>query len=160
MSKTIELTQGYVAIVDDEDYERVSKYKWCVSSDGYTHNGTVGLMHRFIMGIDDPNLVVDHINHDTLDNRKKNLRVCTNQQNNFNSKPYNKIGYKGVTNKAKSDKRYRKKTYQARITKDGIKYHLGYYSTPEQAAAAYNGAARILFGEFAYLNPLPDHEGD
>lgn len=154
MSKTIELTKGYVAIVDDEDYERVSKYKWYISN-GYAQNSTVGRMYRFIMGVDDPNLVIDHINHDTLDNRKKNLRACTQRQNSFNQKPYNETGYKGVR-----IKKGLKKSYQAQIWKNGIHYYLGYYLTPEQAAAAYNGAARILFGEFAYLNPLPDHEGD
>ena len=91
--KKIKLTQGKVALVDDEDYERVSKIKWAaeqcstVKSNYYARNRNQNIkMHRLIMDLDKSDLVVDHINHNTLDNRKKNLRICTKAENNRNRK--------------------------------------------------------------------------
>ena len=86
--KKIKLTQGKYAMIDDEDYERVSQYKWtaekCSKSENYyARNRTINTkMHRLIMGLDSSSkLVVDHIGHNTLDNRKKYLRVCTQKEN-------------------------------------------------------------------------------
>ena len=90
--KKIKLTQGKFALVDDEDFERVSQYKWtaekCSKSENYyARNRTINAkMHRLIMGVCKSKLVVDHVNHRTLDNRKENLRVCTQKQNLRNRK--------------------------------------------------------------------------
>jgi len=104
MAKLIELTQEKFAIVDDEDYEYLMQHKWHYSM-GYA-SAEIYIsptkrkrlkMHRVIMKPPD-HLVVDHINHDTLDNRKENLRICTKQQNEMNQKiRINKESkYKGV----------------------------------------------------------------
>ena len=90
--KKIKLTQGKFALVDDEDFERVSQYKWtaekCSKSENYyARNRTINAkMHRLIMGVCKSKLVVDHVNHRTLDNRKENLRVCTQKENLRNRK--------------------------------------------------------------------------
>ena len=156
MTQTIQLTRGYVALVDDEDYEKLSKHKWRSAPRGnrcYAFR-TVGprnaqatiLLHRVIMGAPD-GLVVDHINGNTLDNRKENLRLCTTAQNGFNQgfQKNNTSGYKGVS--------YCKDTgkWQARITAEGKKYKLGRFHTPKEAYDAYCIAAKQLHGEFARL---------
>lgn len=93
----------------------------------------------------------DHINHDTLDNRRDNLRICTVSQNNMNRKKSRKTQssiYKGVCWYARSRK------WIARIKYYETKYHLGYFDSEIEAAKAYNNKARELFGEFAKLNNL------
>jgi len=163
MAKEIELTKGKVAIVDDEDYERLSLYKWHITGGFYGKYYTVRKsrctgkrrdtipMHREILGLspDDP-LQVDHINQDGLDNRKANLRLATAQQNRRN-RPKTKVnpGYKGV----KLNKTSSKPRWYAMINLGRGEYkYLGSYDTPEEAARAYDNAARVHFGEFAYPN--------
>ena len=92
-------------------------------------------------------LFVDHINHDGLDNRKSNLRLCTQRQNNQTQRPRGKTSkYKGVYwNK-------RAKKFMASICIDGKKKSLGYFIDEVAAAKSYDKAAKKLFGEFAYLN--------
>jgi hypothetical protein len=103
--KEIKLTQGKVAMVDDEDFEFLNQWKWnahkCHNWKGDNYYSERGIhqrgrkpeiiiisMHRLIMGVErNDKRKVDHINHNTLDNRKENLRVCTNQQNSWNHKP-------------------------------------------------------------------------
>ena len=91
--KEIKLTKNQVALVDDEDYEWLNKYKWhCKNRPPYhnaarTTNNTTILMHREIMR-PGPGYQVDHINHQTLDNQKSNLRIVTISQNHQNSKKY------------------------------------------------------------------------
>ncbi len=100
---TIPLTQGYFAIVDADDYERLSQYKWHVKVSSYgcyayrTENRKRIAMHREILNAP-PGMHCDHINHNGLDNRKANLRLCTPQQNSFNQKPRSNCTsrYKGV----------------------------------------------------------------
>jgi len=89
----IKLTFGKVAIVDPEDYDRVSKYNWCAVDDGrcwYAHtfkrDGTPMAMHRLILNTP-AGLFVDHIDHNGLNNRRSNLRLCTNRQNQQNRRP-------------------------------------------------------------------------
>ena len=151
--KKIPLTKGKFAIVDDEDFEWLSKYTWHYLQIGYAattlykdkkkHNIT---MHRLILkfpkGKD-----VDHINHDTIDNRKSNLRVCSRSQNLWNMAKFDNQ-YKGVTFYKKL-KRWRTCLH--------YKYkfiHVGYFTNPEDAARAYNQKAKELFGEFAYQNVI------
>jgi hypothetical protein len=159
--KEIPLTQGKVAIVDDEDFEKVSQYKWSYIG-GYAKRAVVREdgkrilypLHRFIMSIPpDSKFMVDHTNFDRLDNRKQNLRICTKGQNNYNHRPKDRLGkstskYKGVSYKHDMHK------WRARIAVNGKEYNLGYYYTENEAAMAYNEAASKFFGEFAWLNTI------
>ena len=92
----------------------------------------------------------DHINHDTLDNRKCNLRICTVAQNSFNRKlsVRNTSGYKGVSWNKELKKWYASIKFQYKS------YSLGLFSNKIDATIAYNMAAKKYFGEFAYINPL------
>ena len=147
--KEIELTQGKVAIVDDEDYEWLSRWKWYYGNGYAVRHSTRFLgrkhifMHREILGTPD-GMETDHINRDCLDNRRENLRACNGSQNRMNTSiPItNKSGYKGVVWNAS------RKKWQAQI---GINYrrkYLGLYNTASAASDAYNKAALELFGEF------------
>lgn len=143
--KLIQLTQKRFAKVDNEDFERLKSINWSVSH-GYAFNYYKGRMHRYIMNCPE-GLVVDHINHDKLDNRKSNLRICTQDENMLNSKP--KIGtsiYKGVYFSNKSQK------WVSDIVRNGKKKRIGTFDTEEEAGMAYDRKALELHGEFAYLN--------
>jgi hypothetical protein len=150
---TIALTQGYFATVDADDYERLSQYKWHVEKSGNTYyavrieKGRAIKMHREILNAPD-GLQCDHINHNGLDNRKCNLRLCTHQQNCFNKKPLpNRTSkYKGVLWCIEHKK------WRAVIMHNGRQIHIGYFDYEQDAAIAYDDYAAELFGEFAYLN--------
>lgn len=154
--KTIKLDKGYEAIVDEEDYERLSKYRWRTKPnknnvyayrDKRVSNKQVSIsMARELLGVTDSNIHVDHINRNSLDNRKSNLRLCTPQQNLCNAEPYGAGSkYKGVSFNKKVKK------YVANIKVRKICY-LGTYNTEEEAAKVYDSAALYHFKEFAYLN--------
>jgi len=157
--KTIDLTQGQKAIVDDEDYERLNIFKWCAAweKDAKSYyamrnvrNGkkrTIKRMARVIMNAP-LDKQVDHINHDTLDNRKSNLRLATCQQNHFNMKPQTRTSsiYKGVSFYKSTHK------WEAYIKKDGMKHHLGLFKSEKDAALAYDRVALKMFEEYAYTN--------
>lgn len=154
--KEISLTRGYLAVVDDEDFDWLNQWKWAYTGNGYayrsirTKEGVKHLsMHRQILQVL-PNLQVDHINGNGLDNRRGNLRTCTHRQNCLNKRGFSvhNHGFKGMN--------YRKERnrWQAQIRVNGKNIHLGYYKTPEEAALAYNVAAVDHFGEFALLNKL------
>ena len=139
--------QGY-AIVDKE-YAHLDKYCWQKHYEGYAQariDGKIQRMHRVIAS---PKTTeqVDHKNHDTLDNRKSNLRVCSATENRRNRKKAksNTTGYKGVV--LASSKRY-----TAKLGYLGKKLHLGTYDTAIDAAKAYDRKAKQLHGEFALLN--------
>lgn len=151
------LNGDLVTLIDDEDAERVAAYSWKAywTKRGkryyVTSSGTGGktiYLHRFIMDASKGN-VVDHKNGDSLNNQKHNLRQTTQQNNCFNSKGKgSNTGFKGV-----SFSKERRK-YFASIMHNRRTIPLGRYATPEEAAKAYNEAARRLFGEFALLNPV------
>ena len=150
----IKLTFGKVAIVDAEDYDRVSMYNWCAVHDSrcwYAHtfkrDGTPLAMHRLILNAP-KGLFIDHIDHNGLNNRKSNLRLCTNRQNQQNRRPTRNGSsrYKGV-HWCNTHKKFR-----ARITHNSKRIHLGYFEDEIAAAKAYDKKAKELFGEFAYLN--------
>lgn len=172
--RNLPLTKGYVTVVDDDDYDKIANYvwplkyrhqpdplKWQVSDAGkprpyaVKRRGPTTLrLHRFIFELNGMKIPegyeVDHINHNTLDNRKSNLRLVTRGENNANMRKRkdNTTGYKGVfylTGK-------RKKRYWAFINKDGRRYGLGTYATAVEAARAYNQKSIELFGDNAYLN--------
>jgi hypothetical protein len=152
--KLIPLTQGKFAQVDDEDYERISKFKWCAHRDargGFratrTLKGTnIGIgMHNEVLSVS-RSTRVDHKNRDGLNNKKTNLRKATCSQNGANRGPDrdNTSGFKGVS----KTKRIRN-PWQALITVRGKKMFLGQFKTPFLASVAYASAARKYFGEFA-----------
>jgi hypothetical protein len=157
--KTIPLTKGYVAIVDDEDYALVSKFKWHT----FNNNGrgtyaianmevdgkmTTVRMHRFITN-PSRSEVVDHINRNGLDNRRGNLRAATRSTNAANSKhraDRSTSPYRGVYFEKE------KKLYRAQIRVNGKLFGLGRYKDPKLAAEKYDAEAVRNFGEFAVLN--------
>lgn len=131
---------------DLEDYEKIKHYCWCYS-DGYVQNTKNHLrMHRFVMNCKDKNLVVDHINHITYDNRKTNLRICSNSQNGMNKKTVqnNRSGYNGVT----FDKEKNQWRVRIGINKETI--HVGYFKNKEDAIQARNDAEDEYFGKYSY----------
>lgn len=151
--KEIELTQGYKTIVDDEDYDELSKYKWCVHvmRNGKAYATRLVRIHHQIIGFPPKGFVIDHINGDGLDNRRDNLRIISNQDNircqGINAN--NTSGYRGVSwHKAK-------KRWDAKIKVNGKAIHLGRFESKEDAARAYDEAAKKYFQEFAKLN-FPD----
>lgn len=151
--KKIPLTQGKFALVNDEDYEELSKYKW-----GFTHGYAKRsgprpkqekiYMHRVVIGAKHGQMV-DHINGDKTDNRKNNLRFSTKSTNGMNrgKNKNNTSGFKGVF----LAKGRGKKCWYARIWKNRMCYFLGYYYSPEEASMSYENAAKKYHGEFASI---------
>lgn len=158
--KEIKLTKGFVALVDDEDFERVNQFKWtalvskkrdCVYAyrKKYGNGGSITiLMHRYILGIDDETLEVDHVDLNGINNCRKNLRVCTHAQNNQNKK-----AHKDSTSKFIGVSWYKTRSkWRSTIFVEGKQKSLGYHESEHSAATAYNSAAMLYFGEFANLN--------
>jgi hypothetical protein len=158
----IPLTQGKFAIVDDEDFEIVSQYKWCAerSSDGLRYyavrneGGKLVRMHRLIMGFPKGN--VDHRDADGLNNSRSNLRLATTAQNGSNNRMArnNTSGFRGVSWNKTHGK------WQVGIEHQGKRHAKCWIDTPEEAAHIYDAMARELHGEYARLNfPLPGERG-
>ncbi len=163
--RTIQLTQGQVALVDDEDFEELSRFKWFAQWDRESRTYYARRqvrhedgrqraisMHRAVTGAD-PHQKVDHINHNGLDNRRGNLRTCTSSQNlrNMRKRGGCSSRYKGVYY-ADDTGRWRAYITEPRASGIGRRRHLGYFNSEQDAAGAYDRAARELFGEFALLN--------
>jgi hypothetical protein len=158
--KRLPLTKGLYAQIDDDDFERASKYSWHVGFNfrgkaWYAKgrvNGKQQYLHRFIINAP-TGVQVDHRNHNTLDNRKKNLRLCTRQQNAWNQrrKSVNKSGYIGVSYDVKH------RFYVAQIRIKGQKVFLGYFADPKKAANAYLVAAKKSRGEFVFVSRKAKH---
>ncbi len=152
-AKLIPLTQDKFAIVDAQDYKWLNRYKWHIRTQkkiSYAEtqkSGKLISMHRMLLNAP-PHLFVDHRDHNGLNNRKGNLRLCTNQQNLYNCRPRQggTSRYKGVY----WDKREKK--FIARIVADGKRYYLGRFDDEIEAAVVYDIKAMELFKEFAYLN--------
>jgi hypothetical protein len=166
LMKEIPLSRGLVALVDDCDYERVmAAGPWFALVARPGHNTTYAsrhiyksdgrrtaqLMHRFILGLTDPKILVDHKDRNGLHNWRGNLRIATNAQNRANSGKYSGSSpYRGVS----WHNRIRK--WCAVIRKDNKLRHLGYFADETEAAHRYDLAARFHFGEFANCNfPSP-----
>lgn len=133
------------AIIDLEDVEKCKKYKWTLKTDSdYVCNLTkIGYLHRFIINCP-KDMVVDHINGNRLDNRKENLRICTNQENRFNNKKYetNNSGCTGVSWYKKANK------WRARIQVKNKEIHLGLFEKLDDAIKARKEAEIKYFGEY------------
>jgi hypothetical protein len=166
--KKIPLLHGLVAIVDDEDYERVMRYHWNINKTNDLANAyvktkvpcarakdgfTTMYLHRFIMS-PPLNMIVDHINHNRLDCRKSNMRITTQAGNQHNRmKPTHMRGnptsskYKGVYYYSG-----RPNPWRAQIQMNNIHIHLGVFANEESAARAYDQAAMEMYGDSACLN--------
>lgn len=156
--KEIQLTKGFVAQVDDEDYDWLNSYKWHISRSNKlvyairaSKRSVDGkqrhiLMHREILGITGKSQQADHIDRNGLNNQRSNLRACTAIQNASNTtKPPNKEhGFRGIV-------KHRNK-YRAELSFNYKKKRSESYSTPVEAALAYNELALKYHGEFAVLN--------
>lgn len=155
--REIKLTQGKVALVDDEDFEYLNQFRWCAAKNGKTfyairkanYNGKwiTERMHRVLCDIPSGK-EVDHIDHNGLNNQKDNLRVVTRQENKFNASAWGQSKYLGVSIYNENGRKY----IAANIWRNGKKKFLGFFPTEEAAALAYNKAASEFQGEFANLN--------
>jgi hypothetical protein len=156
MAKEIILTQGKIAIVDDEMFEYLNQWKWCLISGRYAAtNMKINskyksiYLHRFIMNAP-KNMQVDHIDNNKLNNIKSNLRLCNHTENMINrpTRSNSKSGYKGVIFYKRLNK------YMAKINVNKKQLYLGLYIDPIHAARAYNAAALKYHGEFAHINKI------
>jgi phospholipase C len=164
MSKEIELTKGFVAIIDDADFYWISEFSWHVTVSGSNYNKLYAAsfirrqdgvwkntkMHRLILGVES-SFQVDHRNGNGLDNRRSNLRVATILENARNKRKV--IGtssrFKGVSFNKRPG---RKSFWKAEIRVNRKLIHLGYHVDEIKAAIAYDRAAKKFFGEFSNLN--------
>lgn len=151
-------TNGYEFEIDEQDYEYVKSRKWFAQGrPGYFYVATtfalgdckykIKYLHRLLLGVTSRNEYVDHVNHNTLDCRRANLRLSNAKLNQANSKISRGAStYKGVT--------FESKKWRARIRENGKKVHLGSFNSEIDAAAAYNVAAKRVFGEHSYQNEI------
>jgi len=161
-AKLIGLTQGKVAIVDADDYEQVSKYKWYAKKGWRTYYAIRGVrvykngkyvrvkqipMHRWLMKAP-PDKLVDHRGHNGLDNRRGNLRLATPRENaqNRRVKRTSRLKLKGVNYRPKGD------VFEASLKDNGKRIYLGRFKNKDDAARAYDEKAKEVHGEFACLN--------
>lgn len=162
--KTIDVsTRKYpnkICLVDDENYEWLNQWKWTAAKKRYTFyavrkvvlsdgKSKLIFMHRLILGLENGDKIkTDHKNHNGLDNQIDNIRKCTNQQNlyNMNSNKNSRSIYKGIY--------WHKQNHNwcAHIKVDGKSKHIGCYDSEEEAAKAYDDAARKYYGDFANFN--------
>lgn len=157
--KEIVLTKNFVAHVDDEDFEKLNCMSWYAGKCGnkiYAKSDTRfeltrirRYMHRFILNIIDSKIKVDHIDGDTLNNQKNNLRTCSQQENirhRSGTRKGNTSGYRGVFWNKKSVNM--KKPWIATITVNHKSKYLGSFSNAEEAAKAFDDAAIEIYGSF------------
>ena len=163
MTVEIELTQGRVALIDQEDLELVSRYRWRLSTPNKWRQYAQAhirrpdgrqaevRMHRLILGLTDPSVHVDHINGDGLDNRRANLRHCSPSENHRNRgrQVNNTSGLKGVYWQKDRGK------WKAQIQVNRKNHYLGRFTTAEEAHLAYCRAADELHGAFANYGEQP-----
>jgi len=161
MAKYVELTGGLRALVDDEDFERVDQHSWHSTKHRYgsayarTNFGRKNTsMHRFILQAP-KGTIVDHINRDTLDNRKANLRFVDRSENSWNTKlcARNTSGVKGVTFNASHGR------WVARISVRGVRLHIGSFIALEDAKEAITQARKEHHGDFSCdeVTPVLQH---
>lgn len=150
MTKKIALPRGRFALVDDQDFERLSQYKWYYVGKYAARKGCKALgekntiyMHREVLQTPD-GLETDHVNGDGLDNRRENLRACTASENQRNRsvRVDSWSGFKGVQWSPKKNR------WSVRITHNRRRLFVGDYDNLLDAARAYDTAAKDLFGDF------------
>jgi hypothetical protein len=143
--KTIQCTKGNVALVDDSDFEAVTKHSW--SGNRYPQASIKRkkvMMHHFILGKPPQGMVTDHADRNKFNNQRSNISFVTRKQNNCNVATRSKSSYRGVCRLRNS--------WKAGITHEGRQINLGYFEFPFQAAQAYDRAAKLYHGESAQLN--------
>ena len=148
------LPDGTEFIIDTEDIPRVDREFWRIGKEGYVYTGASMKLHRYLLGVTDPHVIVDHINRNRLDNRKKNLRIVSAFENSANHSRLsnNKTGYIGVYYSSYGER------YEVKVGYNRKRIRLG--SSKNDLillAGMYNIAARYLFGEYVgELNDVPD----
>lgn len=157
--KEIQLSQGKVALVDDEDFDRIKDFHWYARKTGNTFyaaykvkskgKSTTFYMHRIILNAPS-DIPVDHADGNGLNNQKSNIRLCSHSENMRNTKMFknNTSGFKGVSWHKRSNK------WRAVIKVNAKHKHLGLFQTDIAAANAYNDAAKKYYGDFARLNNI------
>ncbi len=157
----IKLSDGKAAKVDDADYRLLIQWKWSARKSDNTFYAyrstsikgkTVCIrMHRFLLGVTDRNIQVDHIDRNGLNNQRENLRLATGSENNANriSKKGSTSTFLGVSRVPNSVK------WRAKIAKNRISFHIGTFDSEIEAAIAYNKKAIEVHGVFANLNKIP-----
>jgi len=142
-------------LIDEDDLAVVLEHKWCINRKeqgkrtAYVRRTTDSLkLHQLIMGEAPEGMVIDHVNGDGLDNRRKNLRYCTHAENHANEEKRRggTSVFKGVGLDTDRNK------WSAKLTAFGKTKNLGRFDTEEEAAVAYDTEARKVFGDFARLN--------
>lgn len=148
MAREIPLTKGYVTVVDDEDYAELAKFSWSVVGTRHIYACRFRniRMHRVILNAP-PGIIADHIDGDTLNNQRSNLRLATLSQNQRNAMGRTGTSrFKGVSWHASTGR------WRADIKGDGPSVALGEFDREEEAALAYDEAAVRLHGQFARTN--------
>lgn len=138
-------------LVDNKDFQKLNKLRWTLHTGNYVYarNRHI-LMHRFILNVTNRKLQVDHIDHDTLNNQRKNLRICNNQENHYNQRKRKNTTskYKGVYwNSTKKKWQVSVKIKETYKTKN-----LGRFDNEKEAALVYDEYAKKYYGKFALLN--------
>lgn len=155
----LSLTKGKTTIIDDADFDVLSKYKWFASETNkkgvfYAKaviNKKPVYLHRFLLSVTQKSSHVDHIDNDTLNNQRSNLRACTRLQNMYNKKKrVSKAVYTGVSKKIYKGRVY----FFASISVNNKPKYLGSFPDERSAAIAFNNAAIKIRGEFAKLNEI------
>ena len=159
----LNIGDGFFSEIDSSDFELVSKYSWRVlksyKKSKFFYVATTSyelgkrrhiVMHRLLMGVlNKPGKQVDHINGNGLDNRRSNLRICSQSQNMMNRKKHTSSSkFKGVSwNKER-------KRWSSQIKLRGKQTHLGYFNCEKEAAEVYDNSANRMFGEYALTNKM------
>jgi hypothetical protein len=167
MVKEIQLTQGKVALVDDEDFEELNKYKWRTMKIKEIFYAVTGgkkrfTMHRLLLSFPQKPYECDHIDRNGLNNQRLNLRICTRSSNLINRGKFKtKNGvccsskYRGVSKRDRYYSGYKSDKWASQIVYNKKTIHLGNFNNQIEAAKAYDKKALELYGEFAQLN-FPD----
>lgn len=162
--KKIQLTNSEdMCYVDNDTYAKYGHLKWRVCRGYVIRNKPIVkgekmgyyFLHRVIMGIDDPSIIIDHINQNPLDNRRANLRLCDRSENGRNrgKQKNSSHKYKGIH---KFSPYSRRKPYHARVQIRGKVYYGPWRGTDKEAAIDYNIMAKKYHGKFACLNVIED----
>jgi len=155
----IPLPRGLFALVDKDDEQLATSCRWTYSRSnarvGYVRNQKAGYLHRLIMAAPS-GMEVDHINGNTLDNRRNNLRLCTERQNRINHRLPKAGGTSKYYGVSWNQKRKKWMAFSAKENNPRARKNLGGFDSEIDAALAYDRQTRLIYGDFAKLN-FPGH---